>query len=251
MRNFEFDKDRVDISAANIAGVRPNQKPLTEIQGLDEPARETLREDARSAFLPSDIEDEDPSKNSVMIAGAVLVGLLLIGGSIYAYRSTTANDAPKTVAMLPPTPQRTADQAVTPPAQTPETNNASSNAPESGTVPTTPPVRAPRPAHLRSGLASSAPAPAADSVTSATAPITSAAADPAINQPMTLTPETAPPPQQSAMQQPITAPNVTGAPAQPMPEVANNASGTMQPSGSQPDPTTAASSETSPPPASQ
>ena len=238
MRNFAFDKDRPETSAADFAGMQPDLEPPAEILGLDETARETLRDDARSAFRESDIEDEESGNNTAKIAGAVLVGLLLIGGSIYAYESTVADHAPKTVAMLPPAPQHnaTADQAVTPPVTTPETGNTSS----ATTAP--PAVSTPKPAR---GRASAAPVPAEEPTPSAPAmaPATSASADPAINQPMTLTPQTAPLPQQSAMQQPITAPDVSGQSAQPTPEVANNASGAAT---VQPDLTPPAPSGTSP-----
>jgi hypothetical protein len=237
MRNFEFDKNRADVSAANIAGVRQTELPAESLR-LDEPARETLREDALSAFRES-VDNEESANNTAKIAGAVLVGLLLVGGSIYAYESTTANHAPQMVAMLPPAPQRNAkaDQAVTPPVSTPDTS-----APAANSMSTPPPVSPSRPARIRSGQAAAKPVPATESSTPAPA-TTSASADPAINQPMSLTPETAPPPEQSGMQQPITAPNVSGQSAQPTPEVANNASGAAT---VQPDLTPPAPSETSP-----
>ncbi len=225
MRNFAFDKDRPETSAADFAGVQPDLEPPAEILGLDETARETLRDDAQSAFRESDMDDEDSSNNTAKIAGAVFVGLLLVGGSIYAYESAIANHAPQTVAMLPQRHNAVAVQTVAPPVTTAETGNTSS-----ATTAPPPAVSTPKPAR---GRASAAPVPAEEPTPSAPAmaPATSASADPAINQPMTLSPQTAPLPQQSAMQQPITAPDVSGQSAQPTPEVANNASGaaTVQP----------------------
>jgi hypothetical protein len=111
MRNFEFDNDRADVNATKIAGVRQDLEPPVESLRLDEPldeaAREALRDDALSAFHKSS-DDEDSDNNTAKIAGAVLVGLLLVGGSIYAYESTVANHTPQTVAMLPPAPQHNA-----------------------------------------------------------------------------------------------------------------------------------------------
>ena len=213
MRNFSFENnDSADISAANIAGVRPVELPTDELR-LDAADREEVRDDALSTFRTSSNDDEDESdNNTAKIAGAVLVGLLLVGGSIYAYESTKANHAPQ-MAELQPAQHRTvatAQPVAPPPAATPD-----AAAPVASTP--TAPVHS-------SAHKTATPAPAASvEPQSNSAPATStASADPAINQPMTLTPETAPAPQQSAMQQPITAPNVSGQTSEPTPEVANN-----------------------------
>ncbi len=232
MRNFEFDKDRADTSA--VADVRPNPESPVERVRLDE--REAMRQDALAAFHNSPDEGDSENNSTARIAGAVIVGLLLVGGSIYAYEST--NHAPQTVAMLPQQHNAVAEQTVAPPATTPD----ASSAPAASSTP--PAISTPRPVRsTRSILTAAKPVPETQASTSAPAPATSASADPAINQPMTPTPETAPPPQQSAMQQPITAPNVSGSPTQPAPEVANNASGTAT---VQPDLTPAQSSPATP-----
>jgi hypothetical protein len=220
MRNFEFDKsDSADIGTADIVDVRQNELPAESLR-LDEANREAVREDALSTFRSSNDDDGASDNTTAKIAGAVLVGLLLVGGSIYAYESTTANRAPQTVAMLKPAQHQNvaAAQPVAPPVTTPDVS-----APSATTMPSA--VSTPKRAHsARAALATATPAPAASvAPESNSAPATStASADSAINQPMTLTPETAPPPQQSAMEQPIMAPNVSGQTGGPTPEVANN-----------------------------
>jgi hypothetical protein len=249
MRNFEFDnKDSADISAANIAGVRSTELPADTLR-LDDHDREAVREDALSTFRSKSDDDDDSDNNTAKIAGAVLVGLLLVGGSIYAYESTTANRAPQAAAIQPAQHQTVAAaQLVTPPVTAPDVSAQSDTS-------TPAQVSTPKPARsARTDVAPAAIAPQSNS-----APATSTAAADPDNPPMTLTPETAPAPQQSAMQQPITAPNVSGQTSQPTPEVANNTtsssvpmpSATVQPSltPAQPDaaaPATAAPAESSP-----
>lgn len=237
MRNFEFDKDRAGTSA--VADVRPNLE--SPVESLDE--RESMRQDALAAFPNSPDEGDSESNNTARIAGAVIVGLLLVGGSIYAYEST--NHAPQTVAMLPQQHNAVAVQTVGPPATTPD----ASSEPAAGSTP--PAISTPRPVRSTRSSLTAKPVPEAQASTSApaTAPTSSASADPAINQPMTLTPETAPLPQQSAMQQPITAPNVSGSSTQASPEVANNASGTatVQPDLTPAQPATSPATPAAPP----
>ena len=233
MRNFEFDKDSADISAANIAGVRPTELPADNLR-LDASNREAVREDALSTFRSKADDDDDADNSTAKIAGAVLVGLLLVGGSIYAYESTTANRAPQTAAVPAQHQTVAAAQPVTQ-VTTPDISAPSNTMPA--------PVSTPR--RMHSARVDVAP------VTTATS---TAAADPAVNAPMTLTPETAPAPQQSAMQQPITAPNVSGQTSLPTPEVANNTtlsstpmpSATVQPSLTQAQPDAAAPATAAP-----
>jgi hypothetical protein len=228
MRNFDFNNDDANTSAANIAGIRPDvsvgpdlDSPIETLR-LEEPVYE--EQASLSAFHKSSDNDDGESSNSTAkIAGAVIVGLLLVGGSLYAYEAMTGK--PQTVAMLPAAPQHnaTAEQTVTPPIASSDASTAPSNSAPS--VSAAPAMSTPKPARVHAGLADATPG-SASTQTAAAAP----AQDSVVNQPMTLTPENAPAPQQSAMQQPITAPNVTGAPAEPTPEVANNMAGaTVQP----------------------
>jgi hypothetical protein len=221
MRNFDFDNNDANISAANIAGIRSDLDQPIETLRLDEPIYQDQA--SLSSFHKStDNDDNDTSNNAAKIAGAVMVGLLLVGGSIYAYESMTGK--PQTVAMLPAAPQRNAkvEQPVTAPVTSPDANSAPS-------VSTARVMSTSRPGRVRAVLAGTTPSPDSASQIAAT----SSTHDSSVNQPMTLTPENAPPPQQSAMQQPITAPTVTSSSADPTPEVANNFSGTPV----QPDPT--------------
>ena len=212
MRNFGFENnDSADIGTPAILDTLTNMLPAETLR-LDEAEREAVADDAISTFRTSSNDDEDESdNNTAKIAGAVLVGLLLVGGSIYAYESATANHAPQT-AMLAPAQHQTvaaAQPATPPPAATPD-----ATAPSAASTPKAP---------VHSAARATATTAASIEPQSNVAPATStASADPVINQPMTLTPETAPAPQQSAMQQPITAPNVSGQTDEPTPEVANN-----------------------------
>src|ERR1700722_12645417 len=100
MRDFNFKDEantNVDIASADIAANSVDLRPLetpTETLLLDEtPHEESLR--------PFHIEqDEDESNNHPKSAGAVLVGLLIVGGGLYAYETSFAHPASvKTVAM--------------------------------------------------------------------------------------------------------------------------------------------------------
>lgn len=213
MRNFEFDKS-ADIVAANNLGAQSTELPADTLR-LDEQDREAVREDALSTFHSKSDDDDESDNNTAKIAGAVLVGLLLVGGSIYAYESTTANRASQTAAIAPVHQTVAAAQPVTPPVTTPDVS-----APPAISTPAS--VSKPRPARSARANLATAPAASVASQGNSASATSTASADPAVNQPMTLSPQTAPPPQQSAMQQPITAPNVSGQTSQPTPEVANN-----------------------------
>jgi hypothetical protein len=233
MRDFNF-KDDANTGAADIAGIRPQVTP-PEILKLDE----TPREDS---LRPFHVEQEnEESSNLPKIVGAVVVGLLIVGGGLYAYETTFANHAPvKTVAMNT-TAAPTNMAATTPsPSPTPDTSSAPSRAA---------PVATPAPS-VKSATATPAPKtelsktesakiePAQQSASNAPGVGIGPTNDPTINAPMTLTPENAPAPQsgassqtaETAMQQPITAPNV-GNTSQPTASVAaNQASGVTVPS---------------------
>jgi hypothetical protein len=213
MRNFDFNNNDANTSAANIAGIRPDLDQPVETLRLDEPVYE--EQASLSTFHISSDNDDVSSNNTAKIAGAVIVGLLLVGGSLYAYESTIGK--PQTVAMLPTAPQHNATvaQTVRPPLASLDANGAPS-------VSTPHAMSTPKPGRIRTGSVDTTSSP--DFASTQTA-ATSSTHDSGVNQPMTLTPENAPAPQQSAMQQPITAPNVTGASAEPTPEVANNFSG--------------------------
>jgi len=245
MRDFNF-KDEPSTSAADIAAIRPLETP-PEAVILDETAilDETPHEDTAS-LRPFHVEtDEEESNNLPKIVGAAVIGLLIVGGGLYAYETTFAHQAPvKTVAMnttaapsnlaaTTPQPSSTPDTSAPPPAATsapaaPVKSATATPAPKSEPVKSEPVERS----------ASNAPSNAPGVGIGPTS-------DPAINAPMTLTPDTAPPPQgsqtaaasppaQTAMQQPITAPDV-GNSSQPTASVAaNQASGVTAPSDTAP-----------------
>ena len=177
-----------------------------------------------------------------------MVGLLIVGGGIYAYESTMATRTPaKTVAMK--TPVAPTSMAASTPSQpvAPDSNLAPPTA-----TPEPPAKSAPvKSAPVKS--ASEMPAPKTEplqqSASSAPGVGIGPTNDPAINAPMTFTADNAPPAQQpgsqtaqasqsaqTAMQQPITAP-IVGNTSQPTAAVANNqTSGVSLPSGSTPTP---------------
>jgi hypothetical protein len=202
-------------TTANIAGVRALQEETPVVMRLDEPiAPEPIEPEGVRPFH-ANMEDEK-GNNTAKIIGGVVVGLLIIGGGIYAYESsrslpTSQQVALQTPAVNQPALDRTAAAPPAPEAMTPGNNAA--------------PAAAPAPKH-KTSRAVRAARNADENSTVAPAP------DAAINAPMTLTPDTAPPPEQalaaqpaptgqSAMQQPVTAPGVTS-PATPAPEIANN-----------------------------
>jgi hypothetical protein len=164
-----------------------------------------------------EMDNQEGYNNAKIIGGVVVVGLLIIGGGIYAYESMHA-PAPQQVALKTPAVNHPAlDQtaaAPPPPATALEATTPGNNA-------------APQPALApkASRAAKAANNPDDNSMASAA---TAPAADPAINAPMTLAPETASAPEQSAptgqtaMQQPVTAPDVSSPATQPTPEIANN-----------------------------
>ena len=201
----EFGKQ----TPANIAGERPQQE---EIVRLDESApAEGLRP------FHAEMENEE-GNNIAMIAGGVIVGLLIIGGGIYAYESSRM-PAPQQVALKTPAVNQPA------PNQTAAAPPAPATAPET----TTPDTNAKPPAPKARRAVKAASNPDDNSTASAGAP------DAALNAPMTLTPDTAPLPEQSAptgqtaMQQPVTAPDVSSTAVQPAPEIANNNAASQAP----------------------
>jgi hypothetical protein len=220
MRDFNFNGD-ANTSTADFAGIRPLETQpevviLPEAVILDE----TPQDDTSSLRSFQVEQDEEEASNLPKVVGAVIVGLLIVGGGLYAYETSFANRAPvKTVAMSttaaptnmaaiapPSTPDATPEPvapvksaAITPVPKTETVEQSASNVP-------------PNPSGLGVGPTS----------------------DPAISAPMTLTPDTAPAPQgspsqtgetnlpaQSAMQQPITTPDV-GNTSQPTASIAAN-----------------------------
>jgi hypothetical protein len=220
MRDFTFN-DTSRTATADIAGVRPQPDTVPE---------NGRRDEAETAFQPfRPITDEDVSgNNTAKIAGGIVVGLLLIGGGIYAYESSSAT-RPQTVAMQTPTPGNMATAqpanppAVAPPETATDTTAAPSQTSPDGISPT--PSRSARPNRLEK----------ADNSDGRTGRASAPARDATINAPMTPTPENAPPAEQSApagqtaMQQPLTAPAVSGQTIQPTPEVANNSASDENP----------------------
>jgi hypothetical protein len=226
MRDFNF-KDESNTSAADI---RPLETP-PEAVILDEtpipdqtPHEDTLR--------PFHVEEEEEASNLPKIAGAVVVGLLIVGGGLYAYETSFANRAPvKTVAMNTTAPVKTAATAPLP-AANPDV---------------TPPTATPA---LAAPVKSAATAPVTEPVQK-TAAMTPGVGigpsnDPAIDAPMSFTADNAPPAelagpsvqtaaipstpnQVTAMQQPISPPDV-GNTSQPTAAIAaNQASGVSLP----------------------
>jgi hypothetical protein len=216
MRDFNF-KD-ANTSAADIAGVRPISEEFPETVRREE----IIAEEGPALSSFHHPIDEDESNNSAKIAGAVLVGLLIVGGGIYAYESTLKNTtSPQVVAMKSsPAPAHVAAVTPAPAAPTPD----ASAAPQPDVTPAataTPSV----PAHrtVRTARDNNTDTSVATSTADASA------SQPVVSQPLAVTPDAAAPvlqpaPSQTAqIQQPITAP--VGQPAvSPQPEVANNGS---------------------------
>jgi hypothetical protein len=211
----EFGKPST--STANIAGVRPVQAPQS--LGLEERTAQDMTDQDTTGLRPFQVgkEENDESSNTAKIAGGIVMGLLLLGGGLYAYESSSRSTAPQQLALKTPASNHiAADQYPT--AAPPKQDNTATPA-------ATPPVNPTRPVRHRIIRA----AENTDRNAARPAP---AVRDAAINAPMTLTPESAPPPQkpQTAMQQPLTAPDVSapsGRGAQPAPAVANNSVRTL------------------------
>jgi hypothetical protein len=190
-------------------------KPLDNFIRRDEDMHAA---EVKDGMRPFHVEVEtDGSNNTAKIIGGVVVGLLIIGGGIYAYESSRSVPVQQQVALKTPAQNQAApDQAAAAPENSAPDANA---APTPAAAPASPP---PSRRMIKSAADNSAPAPMAAPAQQ------SAAADPAINAPMTLTPQTAPPPEQAApagqtaMQQPVTAPDVSGQTNQPTPSVADN-----------------------------
>jgi hypothetical protein len=232
MRDFNF-KDDTNTSAADIDAHNVDMRPLEtppEILTMDEtPPEEPLR--------PFHIEqNEEESNNLPKIIGAVVVGLLIAGGGLYAYETSFAHHATvKTVAMnTTSAPTNNLAATTPPPSAAPDANAAPAATPEPA-----PPVKSAReiPAP-KAELSKREPAqslPAQQSASNAPGVGIGPTDDAAINAPMTLTPDNAPAPQsvsssqtaqasapaQTALQQPIVSPNV-GSTSQPTASVAAN-----------------------------
>lgn len=221
----EFGKPDTPVIIDNI-----EPKPQEGIVRLDEttPAEDLSAPAEGLRPFHVEMEEDTQGNNTAKIIGGVVVGLLIIGGGIYAYKSSRSAPAPQQVALKTPAVNHPAlDQtAAAPPAPqaaTPDNNPAPAAA-------ATAPAK-PKPTRHEVKAASN---PDENSVASA-APASAMArsTDPAINAPMTLTPENAPAPEQAAptqsaptgqtaMQQPVTAPDVSSPAGQPAPEIANN-----------------------------
>ena len=225
MRDFNFN-DGVNTNSADVSGIRPLETP-PEILTLDE----TPREDS---LRPFHVEQSEEESNSLpKIVGAAVIGLLIVGGGLYAYESSFAHPASvKTVAMATtagPTnmaataPQPVPDASTAQPAATPAAPVKSATATPAPRTDKTEPVE-----RSASNVSGAGIAPTNDA---------------AINAPMTLTPDTAPPaeqsgssgqtaeasqPAQTGLQQPITTPSV-GNTSQPTASVAANETPSMTP----------------------
>jgi len=233
MRDFNFN-DAANTDTTDFGSIRPLETPPEAVILQETPhEKETPREDTSSLrFSHTDLDEEEAS-NLPKIIGAVVVGLLIVGGGIYAYETSFTNRAPvKTVAMR--TTAAPTTLAAVPPPSTPD----ASATPE----PT---------ARVKSAAAGAAPKTEPVEQSASLAPLDAPGVgigptnDPAINAPMTLTPETAPapqdaprqtadanPPAQTTMQQPITAPDV-GNTSQPTASIAaNQTNGITSPSTS-------------------
>ncbi len=225
MRDFNFNQDE-NTSAANIAGVRPQEAP-PETLILEETPRDENPPSSLSSFH---VEQDEEAGNLPRIAGAVMVGLLIVGAGIYAYEShMIAKPAVKMAAltttaapagMAASTPSQPAPE-ITPPAATPPVKSASQTSAPQAPEQTAPEQTAPE------QTAAKTPTPGVG---------IGPTNDPAIDAPMSFTADNAPPPQQPgssvqtatanqpatlALQQPITAPDV-GSASQPTASVANN-----------------------------
>jgi hypothetical protein len=234
MRDFNFNGDATasngdaTTSTANFAGNRPLETQPEVVILPEAVILDVSSQDDTSSLRSFQVEqDNEESSNIPKIVGAVMVGLLIVGGGLYAYETSFSDRAPvKTVAMR--TTAAPTNMAALAPPSTPVAT------PESVT-----PVKS----------AAITPIPETETVKQSAANVPSnpsgagvgPTSDPAISAPMTLTPDTAPAPQgspgqtgetnlpgQSAMQQPITTPDV-GNTSQPTASIAAN-----QPSGATP-----------------
>jgi hypothetical protein len=242
MRDFNFDNDglNADTGAANTVGVRPIENPPLmetppEILKIEEPMKsDELPFEDSSSLRPFHAEAaNEESGNLPKVVGAVVVGLLIVGGGIYAYERSAGTPV-KTAAVMK-TPAAPANMAASAPSQ------PSDITPPSATPQPAPPVKSASEAPLPAPIATpAAPQQTAKAVTPGVG--IGPSNDPAIDAPMTFTADNAPAPQQPgssvqtatakpssgqtmALQQPITPPNV-GNTQQPTASVANN-----QPSG--------------------
>lgn len=217
MRDFNFNDTPRTIEANNV-GLTPSAQDVP----LNVRSDESLREE--TSLRPFHVEvEKDPANNTAKIVGGIVVGLLILGGGIYAYKSSSAPvQGQQQLALKTPTSNHAAtNQAAT----------ASPVAPTPDTSATPAPAETITPSPNRSSrtlkAADNADSSTATAANTATPP--AATTDEAVNAPMTLTPQTAPPAEQpapagqTAMQQPVTAPDVSGQTVQPAPEVANNA----------------------------
>ena len=158
---------------------RDEQDQMTEVAKWDE----AIRSETRSHHVHAGRREDGSGNNTAKIVGGITIGLLLIGGGIYAYEMSPIHvPVSHPVALNPPLPRSTTVQR-------------SSNQPVAAT-PAIAPEATITPAPTASGGNPRPPSSKADS-SNGVSPQETLTTDNPINAPMTLKPETAPPPQQS------------------------------------------------------
>jgi hypothetical protein len=115
MRDFNFTD--ANTNAADVAGARTIPDLPEDIRREEIRDEMIARNEEPSLSSFHHVIEEDESNNTAKIAGAVLVGLLVVGGGIFAYESTlksttapqavAASGAPKQVAAATPAPMPT------------------------------------------------------------------------------------------------------------------------------------------------
>jgi hypothetical protein len=235
----EFGKPDTPVTIDNI-----EPKPQEGIVRLDEGTPVEDLSTPAEGLRPFHVETEEDTQgnNTAKIIGGVVVGLLIIGGGIYAYESSRSVPAQQVALKTPAVNHPALDQtAAAPPAPEAEATTPDSNAtPQPATAPVKPKT---------SHVVKSASNPV-DNSTASAAPDMARSTDPAINAPMTLTPENAPAPEQTApaqsapvpsaptgqtamqqptVQQPVIAPDVNNQTNAPMPSMATNTPATDTP----------------------
>ncbi len=113
----EFGKPNT--TAANIAGVRPQPEETPATVRLDACDEGGPVEGLRPFHV--EMEEDTQGNNTAKLIGGAVIGLLIIGGGIYAYESSRM-PAPQQVALKAPAVNQPAlDQtAAAPPAPAPE-----------------------------------------------------------------------------------------------------------------------------------
>ena len=203
MRDFNF-QDAPRTTEADIIG----EPPLVLDVPLNVRSDESLDQDA--ALRPFHVQTQgDEPNNTAKIVGGIVVGLLIVGGGLYAYESATRNtQAPQQqVALKAPSSNYLAPDQV--PSSTPPTPDNTTTPENMATPAITEPVSPP------------SARKAVDSAGSNTVTPPPAAMDEATNAPMTATPDTEQP-GQMALQQPMTPPDVSSQTTEPAPAIASN-----------------------------